>query len=151
MSQIFVTTLIVHVIAGIVGFIATYAVLMSLCKRESSIKMLRFFSSLAFISYLTSWFAGGYYYVFRYGSEVKPIIKGGDSAWAHAFFMEVKEHLFLLLPVLTFMLALVFFLRGEDVVSKGKAKRAMMYLTVLTALLALFITVSGILISGSAG
>jgi len=151
MSEIFTITLIVHVITGLVGFIATYAVLMALFRKKSSIKFLRFSSAIAFISYITSWFTGGYYYVFKYGSEVKPIIKGGDNAWAHAFFMETKEHVFLLLPILTFMLALVFFLHGRDVVSSGKPKRAVIYITVLTALLALFITVSGILISGSAG
>ena len=150
MDQIFAITLIVHVTSGIVGFIATYAVLMALFRKKSSLGILRFSSAVAFFSYLTSWFAGGYYYVFRYGSEVKPIIKGGDNPWAHAFFMETKEHVFLLLPILTFMLALVFFLRGDDVVSSGKVKQAVIYLTVFTALLALFITASGIIISGSA-
>jgi hypothetical protein len=151
MSTIFTITLITHVISGLIGFIATYAILMALFRKESSVKVLRFFSSLAFLSYLTSWFAGGYYYVFWYGSNVKPIIKSGDNVWAHSFFMEAKEHLFLLLPILTFMLALVFFLRGEEVVSGGKVKRAVIYITILTALIALFCTASGILISGSAG
>lgn len=151
MDTIFIVTLVIHVIAGLVGFIATYAVLMSLCKRESSLGFLKISSAIAFIAYLTSWFTGGYYYVFQYGLEVKPVIKGGDNAWAHSFFMEAKEHVFLLLPVLTFVLALVFFLRGKDVLLKGKPKSAVMLLTVLTALLALFITASGILISGSAG
>lgn len=150
MSGIISTTLILHVLSGLVGFIAVYAILMALFRRESSIKVLRFSSVLAFLSYITSWFAGGYYYVLWYGSEVKPIVKGGDNPWAHAFFMEVKEHLFLLLPILTFMLILVFFLRGEDVVSSGKFKKAVMYLTVLIALITLFITASGVLISGSA-
>ena len=150
MDQIFAITLIVHVISGLVGFIATYAVLMALFRKKSSIKVLRFSSALAFLSYLTSWFTGGYYYIFRYGSEVKPVIKAGDNPWAHAFFMETKEHVFLLLPILTFMLALVFFLRGDDVVSSGKMKRVVIYITVLTALLALFVTASGIIISGSA-
>ena len=150
MSEIFAITLITHVIAGLVGFIATYAVLMALFRRVSSIKILRFSSALAFLSYLTSWFAGGYYYVLRYGAEVKPIIKGGDTPWVHSFFMETKEHVFLMLPVLTFILVLIFFLRGDDVISGGKIKRAVVYITVLTALLTLFITASGILISGSA-
>ncbi|NQV93344.1 hypothetical protein HQ403_02495 [Candidatus Kaiserbacteria bacterium] len=150
MSQIFIITLIVHVISGLVGFIATYAILMALFRKESSIRVLRFSSALAFLSYMTSWLMGGYYYVLRYGPEVKPVIKSGDNPWAHSFFMETKEHIFLLLPVLTFMLALIFFVRGEEVVSKGRMKRAVIYITVLTALLALFITASGIIISGSA-
>lgn len=149
MSGIISTTLIVHVVAGLIGFIAIYAILMALFKRESSVKVLRVSSLIAFLSYLISWFAGGYYYVLWYGSEVKPIIKGGDNPWAHSFFMEVKEHLFLILPILTFVLVLVFFLRGEDVVSSGKMKKSVIYLTVLAALLTLFITASGILISGS--
>lgn len=151
MSGIISITLISHVILGLVGFMATYAILMALFKREPSIKVLRVSSIVAFLSYLLSWFSGGYYYVLHYGSEVKPLVKGGDNPWAHAFFMEVKEHVFLLLPIITFMLLLVFFLRGEEVVSGGKLKRAVIYLTVLAALITLFTTASGILISGSTG
>lgn len=148
MEGIFLITLIVHVVAGLIGFMASYAILMSLFRRESSLRTLRISSLTAFLSYLVSWFAGGYYYVVRYGSEVKPIIKAGDYSWAHSFFMETKEHVFLFLPILTFVLVLVFFLSGEKVVSKSGLKRAVTYLAALVAILALFITVSGILVSG---
>lgn len=150
MTGIFAITLITHIIAGLIGFIATYAILMALFRKKSSIKILRISSTLAFISYFVSWVSGGYYYVLKYGADVKPVIKSGDNAWAHSFFMETKEHVFLLLPVLTFILATIFFLRGEDVVSDGKMKQAVIYITILAALLALFITVSGVVISGSA-
>lgn len=150
MTGIFATTLITHIAFGLVGFIATYATLMVLLKREPSIKMLRVTSVTAFLSYLVSWLASGYYYVLKYGADVKPIVKDGNNPWAHSFFMETKEHVFLLLPILTFMLALIFFLRGDEVASKGKMKQVVIYITVLTAILTLIITASGILVSGSA-
>lgn len=42
---------------------------------------------------------GGYWYVAFYGSE-KAIIKSGPFPAAHGFFMETKEHVFLLLLLL---------------------------------------------------
>lgn len=149
MNSIFAFTLIIHVMSGLVGVIALYAILMSLFKRKSSLTFLRYSSVIAFLSYLISWGTGGYYYILRYGPEVKPIIKSGDYPWAHAFFMETKEHLFLFLPILAFVLVLVFFLKGEDIVSNGNTKRAVAYITAIAAIIALFITLSGILISGS--
>ncbi len=151
MDTIFTFTLITHVIAGVIGVMTLYAILMNLFKRKSSIRFLKFASVTAFVSYLMSWFSGGYYYVLRYGPEVKPLIKGGDYPFVHSFFMETKEHLFLLLPILTFILMLVFFFREKEIVSGGKTKQALVYITVLSFVTALFITLSGILISGSAG
>lgn len=53
---------------------------------------------------LASWMVGGFYYTTIYGSQVKPVIKEGPQPWAHAIFMETKEHVFLFLPFLSFFL-----------------------------------------------
>ena len=46
-----------------------------------------------------TYFLGGYYYVLYYGVD-KAIIKAGPWAFGHNFFMEVKEHVFLMLLLL---------------------------------------------------
>ncbi len=150
MSSIFAITLSVHVIAGIVGVIGIFAIMMSLAGRRSSLRFLKITSATTLISFLTSWFTGGYYYVLRYGSEVKPVIKAGDNPWAHALFMEAKEHIFLFLPVLAFLFFLLFFLMGKEVLANQKYKKVTLLLAVLASLIALFITFAGVLISGSA-
>ncbi|GAF92536.1 unnamed protein product, partial [marine sediment metagenome] len=35
--------------------------------------------------------------------EIKPLIKEGPWPWAHAIFMEAKEHIFLFLPFLALL------------------------------------------------
>lgn len=149
MNSIFIITLSTHVIAGVIGLSASYALLMVLFKRAPSLTALRVTSLVAFLSYFLSWLAGGYYYVFYYGVNVKPVIQGGDYPWVHAVFMESKEHLFLFLPILTLTLTLVFFLRGSDVLTDKRVRRAVIAVASLIAIIALFVTLSGILISGS--
>jgi len=46
-----------------------------------------------------TYFIAGYWYVTHYGAE-KAIIKAGPFPAAHGFFMETKEHIFLLLLLL---------------------------------------------------
>ena len=149
MDSIFIITLSTHVIAGIIGLCASYALLMALFKRVPSLAVLRISSLVAFLSYFLSWLAGGYYYVFYYGANVKPVIQGGDYPWVHAVFMESKEHLFLFLPILTLALTLVFFFLGNDALVNRRTRHGIIAVASLIAVIALFVTLSGILISGS--
>jgi len=73
--------LIAHVVIGLVGVGASYAVVMQLLRRQIPLGWLRWTSSVAFFSYVLSWLTGGFYYVVRYGSEVKPVIKAGPYPW----------------------------------------------------------------------
>lgn len=149
MNSIFIITLSTHVIAGVIGLCASYALLMALFKKIPSLRMLRATSLIAFLSYFLSWLAGGYYYVFYYGAKVKPVIQGGNYPWVHAVFMESKEHLFLFLPILTLTLTLILFLLGNDALTNRRIRHGVIAVASLVAVIALFVTLSGILISGS--
>jgi len=59
------------------------------------------------------WLVSGWYYVAYYGPEVKPIIKAGPWPWAHAIFMESKEHIFLFLPFLALLLLFLIWKHGD--------------------------------------
>ena len=142
--------LVGHVLIGIVGLIASYAVLMGLLKKKLPLTFLRVSAIIAFLSYLSSWGMGGYYYVLRYGSEVKPIIKSGDYPWAHALFMEGKEHIFLFIPVLTFIIMILLWFLGDRIATEKRFRRPIILLALLTTTLAIFITAAGIVISGAA-
>jgi len=143
-------SLSMHVIFGLVGIIASYAVFMGLLKRNLFLSFLRISSITAFLGYILSWFSGGYYYVLYYGDNVKPIIKAGDYPWAHSFFMETKEHIFLFLPVLSLVLAIIIYMFGDQLDRNQSLKNKTAMLAGAITILATLITLSGVVISGSA-
>jgi len=142
-------TLILHVLTGLIGVMASYTVLMNLLGKRFSLKLLKISSVAAAVLYVISWLTGGYYYVIRYGVEVKPVIKAGDYPWAHSFFTEAKEHLFLFMPVVAIIVAAVVFLYGDTLNTTRSVKRTTTLLAFLVVLIGTFVTVSGIIISGS--
>jgi hypothetical protein len=151
MSELFSTLLVIHVIIGILGVGASYAILLTLLKRKPNLSLLRIYSLTTFLSFLISWGTGGYYYVFRYGDEVKPVIKEGLYPWAHTLFMEAKEHIFLFLPVMAFTTLLALWAYGEGIVENNTLRRALILIAVMMVIFGTFITASGIFISGAAG
>ena len=96
--------LVAHIILGLIGIGAFYAVWMGLLKKVPKLAFLFWASLLGFLSFIASWLTGGYYYVEYYGGAVKPIIKAGEYPWAHLVVMEAKDVIFLFLPILGFCL-----------------------------------------------
>ena len=150
MSTLFAIALVFHVIFGVVGVIASYTVLLLLLKKTANQRVLKWASFIAFLSYMVSWFSGGYYYVLYYGGSVKPDIVGGASPWAHLVFMEAKEHIFLMLPFATFALFILLYFKADAVFVGGALKGNTILLSAVITVLATIITLSGILISGGA-
>src|SRR3989344_4108764 len=143
--------LIAHIIFGLLGVIAFYAVWMGLLKHKPSPRFLKFSSLWGFIALVLSWFTGGYYYVAYYGTTVKPVIKAGGYPWAHALFMEAKEHVFLLLPFLAAVVALVIWFWSERMETETatplgsgfQIKRSLVLLSGLITVLGIIITLAG--------
>jgi hypothetical protein len=150
MSTLFVTLLVLHVITGLIGVIATYATLLVLLKKEVVQKKFFRTAFIAWISYILSWLSAGYYYWFYYGANVKPVIKAGEYVWAHNVVMEAKEHIFLMLPVLSLIIALIAWSSTECINSDPKLKSAVIYFVSVTCAIAVIVALSGILISGAA-
>jgi len=101
------------------------------------------------VGFALSWLVGGYYYVVYYGKLVKPVIKAGVAPWAHAIFMETKEHIFLFVIPLAITALLLAFLKKEEIKEynlSGLAKT----LAVLVALLGLLIGAMGYMVSAAA-
>ena len=150
MGSLFAFTLTAHIVMGVVAVIATFLVLLNLLKDEPSIKRMRDMSLLASLGYFLSWFSGGYYYWFWYGGNVKPIIKEGDYAWAHLVVMEAKEHIFLLLPIMSLVTLGFTYMSGKRLMLDSEFKSAVTYFVAVSFALAVLITLSGIIISGGA-
>ncbi|MBL7045014.1 MAG: hypothetical protein ISR98_00220 [Parcubacteria group bacterium] len=140
----------IHVLIGVTGIAATYMTLMWLFKRDIPVNLLKISSLTAFVAYVISWITGGFYYVVYYGNNVKPIIKEGPTPWVHLVIMEVKEHIFLFLPMLAFISLLVIWLKGDELVEDKKLKNILALITLITLIIAVSMALGGILISGAA-
>lgn len=140
----------IHVLIGVTGVAASYMTLMWLFKRNLSLRALRVSSLIAFIAYITAWITGGYYYVVYYGDNVKPGIKEGSTPWVHSVIMEVKEHIFLFLPILAFVILLVVWLKGDRLQENQKLRNALALVALITLIIAVSMALGGIVISGTA-
>ncbi len=155
MTPLLQFSLIAHVILGIAGVSAAYAVWLHGIKKIPPVKFLKISSGIAFFSFIFSWIAGAYYYVAYYGAAVKPVIKAGSSPWGHNFFMEMKEHVFLLLPFLSLVVFITLLVFGEQLgkedssVALAPLKRALSFLSGVVVILGILIAISGIGISGA--
>lgn len=89
----------------------------------------------AFLVTAGCWISGGYNYLTDYGTQVKPVILAGPEPWVHSIVMEVKEHIFIFLPIIAFALSLTLSVLDRDALLKDlRARRAI----IITASLALF-------------
>lgn len=141
--------IVAHVILGLCGLAATYAVALNLRKREIPLPFLKAVSLTAILSYLGSWATGAYYYVLQYGKAVKPVIVAGKYPWAHTIFMESKEHVFLLIPFLSLMTTALIWFLGDRLKSDEPFRRTVAGLALATFFLGVFVTVAGVFISGA--
>ena len=149
MSELFKFLLISHVILGITGVAASYAVWLGLLKKSPSLGFVKKASALSFFSYLLSWFSGGYYYVLYYGDIQKPIILAGAYPWAHKIFTETKEHIFLFFPFAALALLVVLWKGNQDLSQNEGLRKGAALLAGVVTTLGLFVALAGIIISGA--
>ena len=94
-----------------------------------------------------AWFAGGLYYVDVYGLHVKPLIRASDAKWVHSIVMEVKEHVFLFLPILSSLTAILLYKYDKELISNDVARKTIVLLAGLIFFLGFSIAGMGAVIS----
>lgn len=90
-----------------------------------------------------AYFLGGYLYVMNYAAD-KAIIKAGPWAFGHDFFMEVKEHVFLMLLLLATYLPIAAF---DNIGSNKAARKIVLWVSGLIIPTSLSMEGSGAIIS----
>jgi hypothetical protein len=111
--------LMLHPTFGVLAIIATVWVFVeTLNAREVNAGRIRNVGVLAAVLMWLAYIVGGYWYVVYYGAD-KAIINAGPWPFAHSFFMETKEHVFLMLLLLSTFLAIAV----QGAVVKMKAAR----------------------------
>lgn len=150
MTQFQLVTLIAHDFLGVAAVIFSYAVWMQLVKQEPNFHSLRMTTLWAWILTMISWVTGGYYYLTYYGKTIRPLILAGKHPWAHSVMTEAKEHFFLFLPFLTFVLYLIIRTSHSAMMKDVRLKKTVTVLAAVIALLGIAVTLFGVAISGAA-
>lgn len=149
MSQLFQNLLTLHIILGVAATTAFGYVWIQFKNPDykiSGVKILSFFGALAIFS---SWAIGGYYYVYYYGSKVKPQILAGSQPWAHKLVMEAKEHIFLIMPIIAVVTLLAVFILKDKFETDPQIKKSVSALFALNAIFGGLMMIAGFIISGS--
>ena len=126
--------LLLHPTFGVLAIIASVWVFVeALNASDANIGRLRSASVLVAILIWLAYIVGGYWYVVYYGGD-KAIIKAGPWPFAHSFFMETKEHVFLMLLLLATFLPIAAY--GE-VVKKQVTRNLVLWTSALVVLMGL--------------
>ena len=148
MTTTLLTMLIFHVLLGLAALLFYGAMWLGINKREPDVYRQRQWSLWGLLLLVLSWLTGGYYYVSYYGTAVKPIIQKGLAPWAHSVFMEAKEHVFLFLPFIAAVVAIML-METPDLEAGHAQRRWLSWLVGIILLLGTFVTLSGLVISGA--
>ena len=103
--------------------------------------------SLVFACLFFAWLVGGFYYVEVYGLHIKPLIKASDAKWVHSIVMEVKEHVFLFLPILATLTTALLYKYDEELINNRDARLSIVLLAGLIFLMGFSIAGMGAIIS----
>lgn len=148
----FILLVIIHIGLGEFGGICfLWVAVETFNRKDEGLRRAKIFSTIGAISAVSSWFAGGYYYVTHYGKMVKPVLiaESSNLKWAHKLIIEAKEHIFLLIPILAVATFLVYLkLESWKDLDDATSKR-LAYLSLLIFLMVFLMAAMGSLVSGS--
>jgi len=136
--------LLIHpALGGIATLAALWVFVDTLTTGEGSLPRIRNVSILcAILIWLTN-IVGGYWYVVYYAPE-KAVIKAGPWPFAHGFFMETKEHIFLMLLLLATYLPIA---ASGNLAANKAARKVVLWVAALIVPVSLSMEGSGAIIS----
>lgn len=149
MPQLFQNLLTLHVVLGVAATAAFGYVWMQFKNPDYKISGVKILSFSGTSALFASWIIGGYYYVYYYGSKVKPQIIAGSQPWAHKLVMEAKEHIFLIMPVIAVAALLAIFILKDKFETELQIKKSVSALFALNAIFGVLMMIAGFIISGS--
>ncbi len=136
--------LMLHPTFGVLAVLASgWVFVEALNATNANIARLRKASVLTAVFMWLTYIVGGYWYVVFYGAD-KAIIKDGPWPVAHGFFMETKEHVFLMLLLLATFLPIAAY---GKVVKIKSVKNLVLWTSALVVLTGLAMEGAGAFIS----
>jgi hypothetical protein len=128
---------------GLATLAALWVFVDTLNAKETSLSRIKNVSILCAVLMWLTYIIGGYWYVVHYGPE-KAIVQAGPWSFAHSFFMENKEHVFLMLLLLATFLPIA--ASGNLVASKA-ARKIVLWVAGLIVPISLAMEGSGAILS----
>jgi len=136
--------LMLHPTFGVLAIIASVWVFAEVMNAsDKNYGRIRTASVLVAVLMWLAYIVGGYWYVVFYGAD-KAIIKAGPWPFAHSFFMEAKEHVFLMLLLLATFLPIA---AWGNVVKQASTRAVVLWASGLVILMSLAMEGAGALIS----
>jgi hypothetical protein len=136
--------LLVHpALGGIATLAALWVFVDTLNASEASVSRIKKVSILCAVLMWLTYFIGGYWYIVHYAPE-KAIIKSGPWPFAHGFFMETKEHVFLMLLLLATYLPIA---ASNNLAQSKAARKLVLWVAGLIVPISLSMEGSGAVIS----
>jgi hypothetical protein len=115
--------ILLHAFLAEIGLFAFLWIVVELLNpTESRIQRAQIAAVVGVCGLYLAWLFGGFYYVEVYGLHIKPLISASDAKWTHSIVMEVKEHIFLFLPILGTVI-LAFLLKFDSQLIENKDAR----------------------------
>lgn len=134
-----------HVMFGILGILLAVALFMDVLNaNEGNYARIKKLSVVVAVLIVLAFLIGGYWYVVYYGAD-RNIIKAGQWPWAHNYFMEVKEHIFFVMLLLSIYLPIAVY--GSIPLDNSKKKNMILGISALIVLLGIFMEGAGGIIS----
>lgn len=140
--------ILIHAAIAEIGLFAfLWVVVEMLNPSETRIARAQVAALTGFACLFFAWLIGGFYYVEVYGLHVKPLIKASDAKWVHSIVMEVKEHVFLFLPILASLTTALLYKYDGELINNRDARLSIVLLAGLIFLLGFSIAGMGAIIS----
>lgn len=141
--------LILHVLLGLAGTLWYGAAWLEVERRVSLVSRVRHYAAFGFTAMLLSWITAALYYTGIYGRAVRPVILEGNYPWAHTFFMETKEHLFVFIPFVALAVTMLVYILGERIWQKPELQSLTAKLMGVVVVLGSLMAVMGVVASGA--
>jgi uncharacterized membrane protein YwaF len=136
--------LMTHVLFGVACIVTTVWVLVdTLNANETNLNRIKWMSRAAAMFMWLALLFGGYWYVAFYPAD-KAIILSGPWPFAHEHFMETKEHLVIMLLLLSMYLPIA---ASGDLVANKEARRLVLWVAAIIPLLGLMIEGHGSIVA----
>lgn len=136
-----------HVIFGVLALlIIIWFFIAVLNIKKSNRDRIRLASILQMICMWLTYLFGGAFYIIYYGPD-RALIKASKWSFAHNFVMEAKEHVFLMLLLLSTYLFICVY--NNDLLSNKHAKKLSLWVAGSIAVLTLGMEIAGLVISFS--
>jgi hypothetical protein len=136
--------LMTHVMLGVLSILVSLWVFVdALNASEGNLERIRLLSRFVPVVMTAGFLVAGYWYVNLYPAD-KAIILNGPWPFAHDFFMETKEHLVLMLLLLTAYLPIV---ASANLALNHDARRLTLWVSALIVLMGLLMEAEGGVIS----